>query len=555
LSPTPSARSSSTGIDERPVQRLHATLTVPTFVRGLADAYGDSVAIEYPPGELTFAELEQRSRHLAIGLLLRGVGKGTRVGIRFGNDPSWVLWWAAVSRIGAICVPISTFLRPPELARVVRHSDLHALVTAPSFLGIDYVDQLTTAFVALGEAAQRTGGSGSKRIVIAEAPFLRWILIDGDHDQPWAHGPAWLGIVDGPATDQGAGPLVDSELGEQLLTAAEAEVHPDDETIIIYTSGQSADPKGVVHTHRSMLTKVHYLREMLGFDRSTRIEAKLPFFWVGGLVMSLFTGMDAGGVVICEGDRTRYGIGQVIGSAAVQANPYPNLTLAPALDMTETFGMYSWGTQWRVGEFDIAAPLDHFQPGLDVKLVRGSIGGSAGGPGVQSDNEVGDGERGEIAVRGASVTNRLHKVDRTTCFDADGYYLTGDEGLRDGQRIHFTGRLGDMIKTSGANVSPAEVERELQAFGGVLRAHVVAIPDPQRDQRVAAAIVADPVAGLTADSIRDWLKDRLSPYKVPRTIVIIDADEIPMTPTMKVNKPALSSLLATMAAEQSTQER
>jgi acyl-CoA synthetase (AMP-forming)/AMP-acid ligase II len=464
---------------------------------------------------LTYRDLDERSAALARGLLRRGVGKGTRIGLLLGNGPEWVVWWAAVCRIGALLIPISTFLRPAELGRAIRHGDVHGLVTTPRFLRQDFVEHLETEFPELGAMADM-------EFTLAGAPYLRWVItVARDPVRSWAHTPDWLDA--------------DRAQWDPVLAAAEAEVHVEDEAIAIYTSGQSADPKGVVHTHRSVLTKIHYLREMLQYDESSAAEATMPFFWVGGLVMALFTVMETGGTVSCV-DRSSFG--QVIGSPK-QANQYDHLRLAPALGMTETFGMYSWGRTWRVPGYDLSAPLDVVQPGFEVKVVDAN------------GDRVSDGGRGEILVRAPSLASRLQKVERHERFDVDGFYRTGDEGKVDGDRIHFLGRLGDLIKTSGASVSPAEVERELAGISGVVAAHVVGLPDERRESLVAAAVVIERDSGLDAAGIRKVLDARLSTYKVPRKIVLFDSiDDIPMTPSMKVGKRELAELLAAAEDEQ-----
>jgi acyl-CoA synthetase (AMP-forming)/AMP-acid ligase II len=161
---------------------------------------------------------------------------------------------------------------------------------------------------------------------------------------------------------------------------------------------------------------------------------------------------------------------------------------------------------------------------------------------------VGDGEVGEIAVRGPTLTVGLHKVAREDAFDADGFYGTGDLGLVDGTRIHFVGRKGDMIKTSGANVAPAEVEMELQDLPGVDSAYVVPLPDRARGQLVAAAIVPAEGARLDPDAIRDELRARLSAYKVPRVVVLVERDDVPMTASNKVHKKLIADLVAERVA-------
>jgi acyl-CoA synthetase (AMP-forming)/AMP-acid ligase II len=145
---------------------------------------------------------------------------------------------------------------------------------------------------------------------------------------------------------------------------------------------------------------------------------------------------------------------------------------------------------------------------------------------------------------GYPVTPGLHKVERDGYFTADGFYPTGDLCLREGQRFHFVGRGGDMIKTAGSNVSPAEVEMEMQALDGVHSAYVVGLPDPQRGQIVAAAVV--PVDGRSLDfaDVEAQLRTRMSGYKVPRKYVHISRDEVPMLPSNKVAKREVAELIA-----------
>ena len=480
---------------------------VPQFLHSLAAAYGEDEALVLGDSVLTYAGLERRSRLVAQGLLGRGVGKGTRIGLLHGNSPEWVTWWAAIARIGATVVPLSTFARAGELARTIRHADLHALVTAPCHLGRSFTVELETALPGLATSGQN--------IALDEAPFLRWVLLDSPTAVPWANGPAWLAARAVP---------------ERLLGAAEEEVDPADPVLIIYTSGTSAAPKGVVHSQGAVMAKTHYLRSMLGFRRGEELVANLPFFWVGGLVMSLFTGLEAGARVVCQ-DASTYRLAAPLGSSSGQHNPYAGMRLLPAIGMTETFGMYSWGSEHRVPGFPIASPLDEFEPGYEVDVV-----GADGCP-------VEDGRIGEIIVRGPTVTRQLVKVPRSDTFTVDGYLRTGDRGQRDGGRIHFVGRLGDMIKTSGANVAPPEVEQELLTVDGVLAAYVVGIDSESRGQDVAAAVVLAAGKTVDPDSIRATLRKRLSGYKVPRHIAILLDSELPLTAGQKVDRRALAALI------------
>ena len=501
-----------------PARHPHDATTIPEWLGALTAEYGDACCVTSESGSLSFRELDEVSAGLAQGLLVLGVGKATRVGLLLGNGAEWVTWWAAISRLGALCVPLSTFLQPAELGRVVRHGDVHLLVTAREFLGRDFQQLVGDALPSLSDAE-------STELVLPEAPYLRTIVLEGG-DAPWARDPAWV-------RDAGA-----DARWRKLLTAAEREVHTTDEAICIYTSGQSADPKGVVHTQGSLVEKAHYLRHMFNFSGTPHTEVTMPFFWVGGLVMALFPTMDAGGVTSCT-ERSTWGSGAVIGNARSDAAtttalaPISSYLKVPALGMTETFGMYSWGDELPIPEYPIAAPLDHLQPGFELRLVD------------ERGDEVPDGVPGEILVRGPTVTTRLQKVLQADAFDADGFYRTGDRGIRHGTRVNFLGRIGDMIKTSGANVSPAEVERELLAVEGVAVAHVVAIDDAARGQMVGAAIIPVEGASIDVDAVTQQLRSRLSVYKVPKAMVVLESmDDVPMTPSMKVRKRELAALIA-----------
>ncbi len=154
-----------------------------------------------------------------------------------------------------------------------------------------------------------------------------------------------------------------------------------------------------------------------------------------------------------------------------------------------------------------------------------------------------EGETGEIRVRGYPLTPGLHKIERSGHFTEDGFYCTGDLGVVQGERILFVGRNGDMIKTAGTNVSPAEVEMALQEIDGIDSAYVVGIPDRERGQLVVAAVVPGKEAMLNFEAIEQNLRHKLSSYKVPREYVVISRDEVPMLPSNKVARRQIENLV------------
>jgi acyl-CoA synthetase (AMP-forming)/AMP-acid ligase II len=376
------------------------------------------------------------------------------------------------------------------------------------------VERLDAALPELAEAERPD-------LAISAVPYLRWIAASGDALPPWV-------------TPLDAVERAGDRFDDEFLRAVENEVHPDDPVIEIYTSGITALPKGALHSHRALMAKTHHLGSTIGIEQRERRQVPTPLFWVGGLMMFLMPDFERGAVTVCTESTSassRGAFGTVLPKDVLQSLPRGNVIWA--LGMTETLGPYSMGNELRVEGYPLCPPLDAFAPGFEVKVVD------------ENGKPVGDGETGEIMVRGPTLSVGLHKVARDDAFDADGFYGTGDLGLVNGSRIHFVGRKGDMIKTSGANVAPAEVEMELQDITGVDTAYVVALPDKERGQLVAAAVVPVEGASLDPDALRAELRARLSSYKVPRVIVLVDRDDIPMTDSSnKVHKSRIADLVA-----------
>jgi acyl-coenzyme A synthetase/AMP-(fatty) acid ligase len=492
--------------------------TFPQLVRATAAAYGDDPAIvlkaeTIPDDAATFRELDARSALIAKGLIARGVGKGHRVGFIWGNGPQFAALFAAIARIGAIAIPISTLIKSNELVRVLRQSDVGGLIVQRSLLRNDYVERMCEALPGL-----RAGASPG--LMLPEAPFLRWVVSSGTDLPPGILDMEWLTGAAGAVSDA-------------MLEAVESEVHPTDQLMEIYTSGSMALPKGVKHCHGPAMFRAAYLARMAETPRGKESYAFMPMFWVGGLMMSLLPNWSAGAVTQCtEGTATsnRMAMGSVMAKEDMD-----RLTMMKpiwGLGMTETMGPYTYGDEIRAEGYPLCAPMDHIAERYEVRLAD------------ENDVPVPEGERGEMQVRGYPVTPGLHKVERDVFFSADGYYRTGDMCIRQGSRILFVGRGGDMIKTSSSNVSPAEVEMEMQSLPEVHLAYVVGLPDKERGQIVVAGVIAREGATLDFAAIEAELRRRLSSYKVPRLYVELTHGEVPMLHSNKVSRRQIERLLA-----------
>lgn len=496
-----------------------ASRTFPDLVRAAAAAYGDDPAVvlkgeTIPDEAITFHELERRSSELARSLLARGVGKGTRIGFLCCNSPTFAVLFAGIARAGAIAVPVSTLIRADELVRVLRQSDVSGLIVQRSMLGRDMVERLCDALPELRSAP-------GPELRLREVPFLRWVVSTGSALPATVRDMSWLTGAAG-------------SVNEELLRAVESEIHPTDQLLEIYTSGSMALPKGVKHNHGPVLARTHYLRKMTAsVVRGAQLPAPLPMFWVGGLIMSLLPNWQAGATTVCT-ERTSTDSRIAMGSVLADDDAYtlPEGWTIWALGMTETIGPYSYGDVMRVPGYPLCAPLDHIAEGFEVRVVD------------SHGNPVADGQKGEIQVRGYALTPGLHKIERHEFFEPDGFYRTGDMGVVQGGRILFVGREGDMIKTGNSNVSPAEVEMEIQRLDGVHSAYVVGIPDPARGQLLVAAVVPRDGAALDTERLREALRERLSSFKVPREYVVFRREDVPMLPSNKVARREIEKIVA-----------
>lgn len=534
--------------------------SVPQFLSHVALLYGDNPLISLGDQRIRYAEADRESARMARGLLARGVGKGTRVGLLFPNGPEWVICWLAAARIGALIVPINTFYKARELGWTLRHSDIHTLLTTATLLSHDYQERLETCAPSLTE---HTEGQGV--MACPELPSLRQVFVFGGTTRAWASAADRL-------CEAGDAQL---RIDDAFLREVESTVCPADPLVIVYSSGSTAEPKGAVHTHAAVLRHAHALNQYRDAYPDDRIWSPMPFFWVGGLVVSLVQNMIVGASLVCqeafepgatlellERERITIAASWPQYMQAMRAHPdfktrdlsamrigFPELLpeaerpkdpllRSNALGMTETCGPHTFG------RMDVDLP----------EKLRGSFGRAVEGiehkvVDPETGAVVGPGQFGEICVRGRTLMQGLYKRERETVFDADGYYHTGDAGHFNAEgHLYFVARLGEMIKTSGANVTPREVEVVVEAQPEVQSCFVVGVPHPERGQDVVAAVVLVEGAELAAETLRLRLKEELASYKVPRLVFFCTRAELPFTESGKIQKNKLAKALADRVA-------
>ena len=540
--------------------------TVPALLRSAVERHGDHLLIVHGNVRLTYAEADARSARLARGLLAAGVGKGTRVGLLMPNGPDWIVACLAAARIGALLVPINTFYQARELGWVLRHADVALLLVVARFRSHDYLARLEAAAPELGRREPGDPSQVPGRLRVRSLPYLRDVRVWGEHDRPWA----------GSGRHLEAAADAEPRLDDAFLHAVEQEVTPADPMVVIYTSGSTAEPRGAVHTQGTLIRHAFNLNSVRTIGAVDRIWSPMPFFWVGGLLLGLLSPMHVGACLLGEEafepratldllERERATVAggwPHYGKAMADDPSFPgrdlsslrsgNIEILPpdkrpadpelrpnSLGMTETCGPHTFGRDTDPPE-KLRGGFGRALEGIEHKVVDPETGVT-----------LPPGTEGEICVRGYTVAQGLYKREREATFDRDGFYHTGDGGYFDADGyLFFKARLGDMIKTAGANVTPSEVEKALESFPAVKEAFVVGISDPVRGQNVAAAIVFNHGHSLSADELRHGLRAELSAYKVPRHFVFFGDGELPFTDSGKIDKRKLRDLLAARVAKQ-----
>ncbi|WP_123024045.1 class I adenylate-forming enzyme family protein [Mycolicibacterium stellerae] len=485
--------------------------TVAGVLRRQAAARGSHPLLVCDGDRLSYADADHRSADLARGLIALGAGKGTHIGLLYPNGADFVIGMLAAARIGAVVVPFTTFATAPELRAQLVHSDVTILLATSSYRGNDFGARL-----------------GDIRDSV---PLLRHVLVDG-YPEP--------------------------EAEEASLGALEADVDGSDPLAIIYTSGSTAAPKGVVHTHAALLEHQQNLNVIRGLTADDTLFCNSPFFWIGGFAFGLLATLVAGSTLLCsnatdaaktldllEAERPNVTNGFVAGIAHLARHP--------------SIGTRDLSSMRRGNLYPIMAPdarpadpeLRHNMLGLteagSVLLLSGDESdqpehrrGSFGVPAPGFDTRVD--EHGELCIRGPYVMQRYYKRSREECFDADAWFHTGDLVRTDGDGFHyFVGRRGSMIKSAGANVAPAEVERAIARISDGLTAYVFGVPDPDRGQAVVAVIATD--GEVDESALRHGLKRELSAYKIPKRIVAVAPARIPVLSSGKVDMTRLARVL------------
>lgn len=518
--------------------------TLPSFFASCCRRFADREMLAFAPERevtLRWSGTDLRAQvHAAEGeLLALGVTKGTHVALLCTNRPEWVVWAFAAWKLGAVVVPLSTLWKVAELRFALQHADVEVLVAMQAFRDRNYAAEFTSLL-----AGSRTE---EERVFSPAFPTLRRVRFFATGSQP--------DIRERSATRS-------SEPQSGYSAALEARVGPADRAAIFFTSGTTAQPKAIVHCHQALLVSAERIAAAVGIDAADVWWGHLPLFWTGGFVLGLLATWCGGGRIVLQ-ERVEAGAALellereqcTIMTGWHQAGPlleHPDFprrrvalrkgsahALAGRLLAQPHFavGMYGLSetatcvasARWDEPEPSRLHSCGRPLPGTDVRIVD-----------PDSGRLQPPGATGEICVRGVTLMEGYYKIPPQECFDAEGFFHTGDLGFMDEEgRLHFTGRVKDVIKTAGVNVSVREVEDTLVSHPAVQAAYVVGVAHPTRGENVAAFVVRQPEARVSEAELVQFCRERLASYKVPRHLFFLAPDAVPRTATGKVEKAAL----------------
>jgi acyl-CoA synthetase (AMP-forming)/AMP-acid ligase II len=539
--------------------------TIPQLVQVAADRFGDCHAIEDGAVVLTFAELADASLQAARAFCVAGIVRGDRVAIWAPNIYEWVVAAIGLQSAGGVLVPLNTRLKGSEAGYILKKSRARVLCTVGEFLGNRYVELLRGA----------CGGPANERPVV-ELTDLERIVVFG---QP---SPNPLLAKEGEGGGRGVvawpdflalGAAVPIEDARRRAAA----VAPDDLCDILFTSGTTGQPKGVMSTHGQNLRVFRVWSDVVDLRAGDRYLIVNPFFhsfgykagWLSAIMCGATIlpqpvfdvpavleriGKDRVSVlpgpptlyqmILAHPERARYDLSSlrlaVTGAAVIPVELIHRMrreltfkTIITGYGLTESTGVVTM-CRYDDDPETIASTSGRAIPDIEVRCVD------------RMSREVGRGQPGEVVVRGYNVMQGYFEDAAATALaiDAEGWLHTGDIGIMDDRGyLRITDRIKDMFITGGFNCYPAEIESLMHDHEAIAQVAVIGVPDERQGEVGMAYVVPRPGAVITPESIIAWCRAHMANYKVPRYVELVDA--LPMNASGKVTKFVLRASAAT----------
>jgi fatty-acyl-CoA synthase len=507
----------------------------------------------------SYLDLWNRSVDVAKALVGAGLGKGERVGILMTNRPEFLSAVFGSALAGGIAVPLSTFSTLHELQYLLAKSACSILLLERRVLKKDFSQILCDLDAAIGTES-------ASDLTSLKFPFLRCLAML-DSDVPIGAIDTWERFI-----------ARGTHMSEQQIAARAATVMPADPGVVFFSSGSTNQPKGILSAHRSVALQLWRMRRQQGLGDDVRTWTANGFFWSGNFAMVIGATLAAGGTLVLQ--RT--------------FNPEEALEL---MERERASFLFAWPHQWAqlvaarnwndvdlsaLKYIDVDSPVARhptvstswteprhaygntetftLSTGYPANTSRQAAADSHGPPLPGNSLKIVDpltgivvpiGARGEIAVKGPTLMLGYLGTPIDQTLDDEGYFRTGDGGYVDtAGRLYWEGRLNDIIKTGGANVSPLEIDSLIMDCPGVKVAQTVGVAHETLGELVVTCIVRHDGATLDEETVRAFARERLASYKVPRRVLFFREGDLALTGSAKVKTGSLREVVArTLAAE------
>jgi fatty-acyl-CoA synthase len=512
---------------------LASVRTIADILERAAAEAPDAQALIVDDRSITFADLRSRASALAAGLMARGIRPGDHVACWFPNSIEFAECFYAAAYLRVVLVPLNTWYGPRDFDYALRQSDSRALLAVHSFNDRSYADRVRAAL-------DENDYPGLDLVVIAGGPMEGAL----DYEDVVADGAGAAGDLPMPA--------------------------PEDAALMLYTSGTTAFPKGVMNHHDPLTGNAILLGDRMGIPYGSRYYCPAPFFHAGGAVFCLLAGHAYVSTVVANGrftpeaavDQMRAHRCNVVGGfdtmyvrmldvftpqdaghlqvgwwatgpAALfrRVEQRLGLRLVNLYGLTEASGnVTSTPPDWPLERRSAChgVPL----PGRTVSIVD-----------AESGRELGRNEIGEIRVAGWGIMSGYYERPEETgrAIDAEGRLCTGDSGyVDDAGDLRFVGRGRDKLKVGGENVAPAEIESTLYEHPAVEEVAVVGAADDAYGEVPVAFVKLVPGKEVGEDELRAFSKGQIASFKVPRAVVFVE--DFPRSSTGKIRKDDLLAL-------------
>ena len=542
-------------------------LTIGGYVREVTSRFADREALVMrgPKGRVswTYAELWARSVEIARALIAAGAGKDARIGVLMTNRPEYIASVFGIALAGGATVSLSTFSTPVELEYLLQVGGVSILLYDRQVLKKDFG-------AVLCELEPRIANGRPGALNSTKFPYLdRVVALDSAAAAPGEPAP------DGAAVERWDDFLaLGRDVPTERVEARAASIQPADLGAIFFSSGTTSLPKGILQAQRAFAIQWWRWRRIMDLDpvnHPVRVWTGNGFFWSGNISQVVGYALSTGGAIVLqplfdaeealaliEAERVSFAIGRPHQWARLEASENWLSTDLSSLHYV-TYGSKIYDhptvrTDWKMcpafGTTETLTINTAVPANTPESVYRGSYGRPLPGNILKIfDPLTGEivpvGHRGEIGVKGPTLMLGYIGKSIEETLDEDGFFCTGDGGYVDEDGYLFwEGRLTDIIKTGGANVSPLEVDAVLATIPGVKRAQTVGTQHETLGEMVVACVVPHEGVTLQEREIQDALKAKLASFKVPRAVLFFREDEFAVTGSEKVKTGVLREIAA-----------